>query len=143
MPGHPPPPRYRIYERNRRLVVIDQWAQGSGPVRSPVTFAGSPPTNPTPVGKLDLIAFDGRTSFTTHPLFDAKGPRTIILDPGRASMIKVMKLALVVGAIGIVALVYFAPFLLMALVVLFQRKTRDQCRSAATAWLDRIANDTI
>lgn len=143
MPGQPPPPRYRIYERNRRLVVIDQWAGKSGPIRSSVTFAGSPPTNPAPVGKLDRIAFDGRTSFTTHSFFDAKGPRTIILDPGRASMIKAMKIALVVGAIGIVALVYFVPFLLVALVVLFQRKTRDQCRSAATTWLDRIANATL
>lgn len=142
MPGQPPPPRYRIYERNRRLVVIDQWAGKSGPIRSSETFAGSTLTTPTAVGKLDRISFDGRTSFTTHPLFDAKGPRTIILDLGRASMIRAMKIALVVGAIGVVALIYVAPFLLVALVVLFQRKTRDQCRSAATTWLDGIANAT-
>lgn len=109
-------------------------------VRSPVTFTGLSPAPPAPVGKLDRIAFDGRTSFTTHPLFDAKGPRTIILDPAGGSIIKAIKLALVAGVVGICALVYVAPLLLLVLVILFQRKSRNQFRSAATAWLDRVAN---
>ncbi|MBX9731981.1 MAG: hypothetical protein K2X59_11690 [Sphingomonas sp.] len=142
MPGQPPPSRYRIYERHRRLVVVDQWAHGARSVHSPVTFAGSSPTKQTRVGKLDRIAFDGRTAFTTHPLFDAKGPRTIILDAGSASTIKGIKIALVAGAAAIVTLGFVAPFLLLPLVILFQRKMRDLLRSAATAWLDRIATIT-
>ncbi len=139
MPGQPPPPRYRIYERNRRLVVIDQWAQGSGRVRSPVTFAGSPPTNPAPVGKLDRIAFDGRTSFTTHSFFDAKGPRTIILDPGSASTIVGVKVGVTVATFALVVIAFIAPFLLVVLFVLIDRRVREQIRSGATAWLDRVA----
>lgn len=140
MPGQPPPPRYRIYERNRRLVVIDNWAQGSGPVRSPVTFAESPPTKPTPVGKLDRIAFDGRTSFTTHPLFDAKGPRTIILDPGSASAIGGIKVGLTVATFALLVIAFIAPYLLIVLFVLIDRRVREQIRAGATAWLDRVAS---
>ncbi len=145
MPGQPPPPRYRIYERKRRLVVIDQWTQGSGPIRSTVTFAGSAPAKPTPtkpkpVGKLDRIAFDGRTSFATHPLFDAKGPRTMILDPGTASTISGIKFVLTIAVIAIVVIGFLTPFLLIPLLVLSQRKIRDRIRTAATAWLDRVAS---
>lgn len=143
MPGQPPPPRYRIYERNRRLVVIDQWAQRSGPVRSPVTFAGSPPTKPTPVGKLYRIAFDGRTSFTTHPLFDAKGPRTIILDPGSASTIVGVKVSLTVATFALVVIAFNAPYLLVVPFVLIDRRVREQIRLGATAWLDRVASTSV
>lgn len=130
MPGEPPPPRYRIYERNRRLVVIDQWASAS------VDKAESPQKQ----GKLNRVAFDGRTGFTTHPLFDTKGPRTIILDPGSAQTVTTVKVALVVGAAIFVMLAFVTPYLLLPLIILLQRRFREQIRAGATAWLDRAAN---
>ncbi len=136
----PPPSRYRIYERNRRLVVVDNWAEGgadraiSVPVMAPRAARQGQP------GKLNRIAFDGRTSFTTHPLFDAKGPRTLVLDPGSASVIGGMKVALGFTAALAVFLVVVAPYLLLPLVVLLQRKPRERMRGAITAWLDRAGN---
>jgi hypothetical protein len=141
MPGQPPPSRYRIYERNRRLVVIDSWAQGAaaGDIAASAPSMARQPQRHNVPGKLDRIAFDGRTSFNTHPLFDAKGPRTIILDPGSASAISAIKIALVIAAavIAIVAVIF--PYLLFVLLVLLQRRVRNQLRTSSTAWLDRAA----
>lgn len=133
MPGQPPPSRYRIYERHRRLVVVDQWATPS--TRSII----APLAQKMPGGKLQRIAFDGRTAFTTHRLFDAKGPRTIILDPGGASMIGGMKVALVVGAATLVAVAFIWPYFLIPLVLVLQRRLRHQLRARTTAWLDRAS----
>ena len=133
MPGQPPSPRYRIYERHRRLVVVDQWATRS--TGGMIT----PPAQKLPGGKLPRIAFDGRTAFTTHRLFDTKGPRTIILDPGGASVIGGMKVALVVGAATLVALAFIWPYFLLPLILLLQRRFRHQLRAGLTAWLDRAS----
>ncbi len=133
MPGQPPPSRYRIYERHRRLVVVDSWANPStgGMV--------APPAQKMPGGKLQRIAFDGRTAFTTHQMFDTKGPRTITLDPGSASVIGGVKVALVVGAAALVALAFIWPYFLLPLILLLQRRFRNQLRAGATAWLDRAS----
>ena len=133
MPGQPPLSRYRIYERHRRLVVVDQW-------EAPLTRGMiAPPALKLPGGKLQRIAFDGRTAFTTHRLFDTKGPRTIILDPGGASVIGGIKVALVVGAATLVALAFIWPYFLLPLILLLQRRFRHQLRAGATAWLDRAS----
>ncbi|OYY64628.1 hypothetical protein [Sphingomonas sp. 28-62-11] len=141
MPGQMPPPRYRIVERNRRLVVIDNWATVPRPLvaQSPITRPDRQISAPTPPAKLQKIAFDGRTSFTTHRLFDARGPRTIILDPGSASAINGVKIGGAVAAFALVVLAFISPVLLLPLVVLLQRRVREQIRSAITAWLDRAA----
>lgn len=99
----------------------------------------APPAQKMPGGKLQRIAFDGRTAFTTHQMFDTKGPRTITLDPGSASVIGGVKVALVVGAAALVALAFIWPYFLLPLILLLQRRFRNQLRAGATAWLDRAS----
>lgn len=141
MAGQMPPSRYRIVERNRRLVVIDNWATAQRPLiaQSPVTRPDRQISAPAPPAKLQKIAFDGRTSFTTHRLFDARGPRTIILDPGSASAINGVKIGGAVTAFALVILAFVSPVLLLPLVILLQRRVREQIRTAITGWLDRAA----
>lgn len=89
------------------------------------------------------VAFDGRTAFTTHALFDDKGPRTVILDPASAATINGIRMALVVAAATIVFVAVVSPYLLVVpLVVLVQPKLRAGIRRTITAWLDRAAVDT-
>lgn len=134
----PPPPRYRIYEHDRRLVVIDNWAEDPPEQQ---TMVPAPPTGTgVKPGRLDRIAFDGRTAFTTHRLYDAKGPRTIILDPASASTINGIKMALVVAAATLVFVAVVSPYLLLPLLALTQRKVRDRMRAATTAWIDRVGH---
>ncbi|OYY71903.1 MAG: hypothetical protein B7Y47_05420 [Sphingomonas sp. 28-63-12] len=120
-------------------MVVDHWATGRPAQASPTTAAANPGRRKVVPGKLDRIAFDGRTQFTTHRLFDAKGPRTITLDPGSASVIGGVKVALAITAAAIVFVAVTAPYLLLLLVVLLQPKLRQPIRRAITAWLDRAA----
>lgn len=129
MPGQPPSPRYHIYERHRRLVVVDKWAAPT----MDGTVSTRKPRN------LRRIAYDGRTAFTTHALFDSKGPRTIVLDPGSAQTVKVVKVTLVIGAAVFVLMANVSVYFLLPLIILLQRRLRQQIRAGATAWLDRAA----
>ncbi len=94
------------------------------------------------MGKLQRVAFDGRTAFTTHRLFDAKGPRTIVIDPGSASMIGGVKVALVVAVAVLAGLMIVSPYLMLPLVLVLQRRVRTRIRAITTAWLDRAGNET-
>ena len=136
MRNPPPPPRYRIYERDRRLVVVDNWADGQ-PDRQMMMPVPVERTK-TASGKLERIAFVGRTAFTTHRLYDAKGPRTLILDPGSVTTVNGIKLALACAAAIILTLAVVSPFLLLPLLFLTNRKLRDEVRRASTAWLDKF-----
>lgn len=105
MADAPPPSRYRVVERDRRLVVIDTWAKGapaSDSRSAPRPIAGvrpmaRPATAPRPgiadprgatglAGLLVRIACmgsddgAGRRILTTHEYYDAKGPRDIVLS---------------------------------------------------------------
>ncbi|OYY90388.1 MAG: hypothetical protein B7Y45_07110 [Sphingomonas sp. 28-66-16] len=136
-----PPSRYRVIERDRRLVVIDDWAEGGADKRLSAPSAMDAASRP--VGKAKRIAFDGRSRFTTHRLFDAKAPRTIVLDPGSAATIERLKLVAGVVVAILVFLAVTAPYLLLPLVLLLQRRPRARIRSAITGWLDRAGGDVL
>jgi len=127
-----PPSRYRIVERDRRLVVIDTWQDGTQP----------PDTPQHPNSPFRRIAFDGRATLTTHALYDSKGPRTIMLDPGSAATLKGIRIALILAVPAIAIAAWFAPILIVAPIVLLQRGARARLRAAATAWLDRAGSLT-
>ena len=130
-----PSSRYRIFERDRRLVVVDNWAEGR-PERQMAT-SRSPVGRDVKPGKLTQIAFDSRTALTTRRLYDAKGPRTVILDPASAATIDGIKMALIVAVAVLTFVAVAAPYLLLPLLVLTQRKVRERVRATATAWIDR------
>lgn len=139
MADTPPPSRYSIYERDRRLVVVDNWASDGMDVSPPTAGA---PSAPLPVG-LDRTAFDGRATLTTHALFDAKGPRVVTIDPGSAAMINAVKVAAIVCLALMVFVAFIAPYLLLLPLVLFaQPRVRRGLRTAITAWLDRASGGT-
>lgn len=136
MADAPPPSRYSIYERDRRLVVVDNWQAGE-PDQSP---SGRQSAAPPPA--LRPIAFDGRATLTTLALYDAKGPRTITLDPGGHDVVARVKWVLVFAAMLFVIVAVFQPLLLLAPLVLVQKRFRARLRDAMTAWLDRMAIET-
>lgn len=126
----PPPPRYRVVERNRRLVVID--SLGDTPVSRPASRI------PLPL-RLDRTRFDGSAKLTTHALYDARGPRTLSLDADRAALVGRVRVAAVAAAIITVLVVLAAPGLFLIPVFgLSSGKVRERLRGAITGWLDRM-----
>lgn len=132
-----PPPRFRVVERGRRLEVIDT-ATGE-PVRAPAPARPEPrsasrwPTLPEQEG------FDGRALLVTHPWYDGKAPRRLLLDPGTIQGIGVAK-AVVVGAVTLLiivaSLVPAALAVLLFPLALLRPTVREALRTAATGWLD-------
>jgi hypothetical protein len=123
MPLDPPPGRYRVVERGRRLEVIDTQADARAPAPRPGTPSGGWP--------------DGRRTFTTRAFYDARGPRTIAIGEGVFPMVAVTGAALAVATGAVLTL---APWLAAVPVVLaFQPGVRGAARTAATRLLDRLA----
>ncbi|URW75215.1 hypothetical protein M9980_11780 [Sphingomonas donggukensis] len=131
MTSQPPPPRYRVVEQGRRLVVIDT-VTGAPAARSPT--APEPPSAPS---GLTRTAFDGRATLVTHPLYDAKGPRTLTLSGEEARLIDGVRVVAIGGAMMFVALALFFPWLLLAPLAFTDRRVRRGLRAAVTRWLDR------
>lgn len=118
MTSQPPPSRYRVVERGRRLEVID-------------TFSGEAPA---PAGRTPMDA----GLMVTNRTFDLKAPRTLRLDD--AGMATVGRARLIAGLLvaAIVVLGIAVPWLLVVpVIVLLQPKLRAQVRGATTRWLDR------
>ena len=91
MPSGPPPPRYRVVERGRRLEVIDTRGGGSPSDsrrdKAPRNQLLNPDDGMAKLFRTVALALslgarddDGRPLFTTADWFDAKGPRTVVLD---------------------------------------------------------------
>lgn len=133
----PPPPRYRVIEEGRRLVVIDRWETGGRP--RPVSPT-DPIATPAMLGGIRQTRFDGSAELNTHPLYDDKGPRTIRLDPNSATLTKVARYALLAVAVAILIAVIFSPWLLVpAAFIAF--KSHGKARAAITRWLDTIGRE--
>ncbi|MDB5707293.1 MAG: hypothetical protein JWN66_4409 [Sphingomonas bacterium] len=162
----PPPPRYRIVERQGRLIVTDTWAEGR-PTRAntPVTpMAGTPKPSmpvsqngprPAPGGGLiDVVgarlvstlcagATDGagQPILTTVNYCDAKGPREIVLGPASARRLGRWLVAIVAAVIAFAMLLYAVPesfIALFALIWLGAGTANSVARPALTRWLDNL-----
>lgn len=135
-----PPSRFRVVERGRRLEVIDRRSGERVGSRVPVpmeeqTTRRSRPWLPR------QVRFDGGAELTTHPLYDEKAPRTIQLDPGSAALIRWVEWGGLFVALAFVGLVIAWPWLLLGLVIPFQRQFRTGARGAITRWLDKIERE--
>lgn len=127
----PPPPRFKIVEQDRRLVVIDTWR-----TERPDAAAQTPQATPG----LARTAFDRRATLSTAAWYDAKGPRTITLGPEAAKMLQAWPGAVAAAVIALVALFCWQPWLIVPVVVLLtHRSVRRAARDAITHWLDRVA----
>ena len=162
----PPPPRYRVVERGRRLVVIDTWDKGA-----PASDAGAAPrpgvankatsrsaTTTRPgvagpqgatglAGLLVRIACFGSDDGAGHPIFttleyyDAKGPRDITLSAAGERRLGRMLINIAIALIFALAVLWF---LLPLLVLLFfgaiaiNASMRSFARPAITRWLDGL-----
>lgn len=127
-----PPPRFKVVERGRRLEVIDT-GTGESAASSRSSSSGNRPALSWP----RQVRFDGGSELTTHPLYDDHGPRTLLIDPGAATMIGKVRLGAVAVAIAVVVIVIAYPWLLLILFFLLRPGWRAAIRKRATAWLDR------
>lgn len=129
----PPPSRYRIEERGRRLVVIDTRAdEAKGPPHS--TFRADPP----PSAKSGEPSSGSDRVIVTRRWFDHKAPRTIVLTEDR-----VQRLYLLAGVLfAIIGVLFFvfpgAPLLLLVVAFIGGRKGLT---AIATPWLDLAEED--
>lgn len=132
----PPPSRYKVVERGRRLVVIDTTTgrEASASPRQPI----DPGERPSLLARPEQANFDGRATLATHPLYDLKAPRVVILDPGSAALLQNARVLLIVLAVVylVVAVVWIWP--LIALFAFLVPDIREGARRAATRWLDRF-----
>lgn len=137
----PPPSRYKVVERGRRLEVIDTWAAPSA------TPAPAAPAE-RPRGRTDRAphaapaparAADSRdTLFTTRRWYDDKAPRAIRESyANKARLRKAGQIASFVIAVGFALALLFAPATLLVLaLLLLPEESRRRLRAAATRWID-------
>src|SRR3569623_484248 len=161
----PPPTRYRVVERDRRLVVIDTRAKSAPPddanpaPRPGVAKPTARPANPTRrgigsaqgasglAGILVRIACMGSDDGAGHPVlstvayYDARGPRDITLSPAGERRLGRM---LVTLAIGLLVAVVLLSLLLSFLMVLFlgaiaiNAGMSSFAKPIVTSWLDGL-----
>ena len=128
----PPPSRYKVVERGRRLEVID-------------TRTGKPASRPPEPGEK---SGSGRTSgagidadvFVTKRWFDDKAPRTIRLNyANRARLLNLRWVVALVTVLFVALLFWFWPLAIMlAAALAFGPKLRAQLRVASTSWIDGL-----
>lgn len=133
-----PPTRFRVVERGRRLEVID--TQGGKPV--PVRRTGTP-RPATIAGKPRFrlpqkLRFDGGGSWATDGFYDARGPRTLMLDSGAMQRLRYAGAGLVAIVVIWVVLAFAIPIVWGAPLLLFNPKTRETMRDQVTAFLDGL-----
>lgn len=140
-----PTSRYRVIEKDRRLFVIDTWADGGRPEHAPISPAsGASPIPPAAPPKLALpkqTRFDGSAEVTTHRFYDDRAPRTIKLDAASMRTLGRVKLGMVVASFAFVLVVIDNPWFIAAPFVLLNPAIRKGVRKAVTAWLDRIERE--
>ena len=145
-----PPTRYRVIERGRRLIVIDNWsgAPVTGLPReqqarvdrlikalgAPAPGAAPPQTPRPPLQPAPGAAGDPKV-LTTQPWLDDKAPRRVrVTQDGQGKL-----LAVVFAAFFIVTLAYILfdwPGLVVLGFLIAQKGVRKAIRGALTSLLD-------
>ena len=144
----PPPSRYKVVERGRRLEVIDTHTG------RPVSHAPRPADRSEGArgGVLDLgarkpdKASDGPAgvedgaAFTTRRWFDAKAPRRIRTNFATRSRLDQLRFGLALAIALIIAFCFlFWPFFpILVIAALATPRLRTQLRDASTRWIDTL-----
>lgn len=129
--SQPPPPRYKIVERDGRLITIDTWAKKGPPApnvpppltpRTDFAAAGGGFGEMLVASLLTVRDEQGRRLLTTSPNWDRKGPRIIALSARGerrigAVLVTLCILALLVIAAAIIDLDLLLPLVVIAIVV--------------------------
>jgi hypothetical protein len=141
-----PPSRYKVVERDRRLVVIDTRTGKPASAPGPVAVAPQPERpapSERPVAEDQPRRIDDRSGaqiLTTSPLYDLKAPRRIVMDDrfndkiGRA--IGGWLVALFFAFT--IAFLFFPWLIVLPFVVILQPKLRAAARRWVTARLDEV-----
>lgn len=124
----PPPTRYRVVERGRRLEVID-------------TLTGEPVSRaPSAYSRQGTGAGIDSDVFVTRRWYDDKAPRAIRINHATRARLLNLRWGVALGVALLVALSFLfwplAIFLVFALAA--GPKLRAQLRAASTSWLDRL-----
>jgi hypothetical protein len=136
----PPPPRYRIVERNGRLIVTDTWAENrpprpeapmvsmpGTPKRSSPATAGRPTGTGVPrlpagglietLGAILVLGLcagstdsAGNPILTTANYYDVNGPRDIVLAPAGAKRLGRWLLGAVLAAMAMAVVMFATPW---------------------------------
>lgn len=149
----PPPTRYKVVERGRRLEVIDTLT-GEPVSRSPapLPLAGArggevgpgprdlsaPPSAPSASGGRGGSAGIDSNSFVTRRWYDDKAPRTIRMNYSNRARLTNLRYGIAVAAALLVVLAFlFWPFaLILVVAVTLNPKIRTQIRGSITSWID-------
>ncbi|MET0309726.1 MAG: hypothetical protein ABW023_13550 [Sphingomonas sp.] len=128
----PPPTRYRVVERGRRLVVIDTLTGAPVSQHPDSGTPAAPPVRQSPAG------IDDGSVLTTRPWYDEKAPRTVRLNYASRQRIKNARFAIaILVAIAVTICFLFWPFGPILLVIgLATPNLRKQARAAITRWID-------
>lgn len=124
----PPPSRYKVVERGRRLEVID-------------TQTGQPVARPPSASSRQGSGAGGDSNFfVTKRWFDDKAPRAIRMNYATRARLLNLRWGIALGVALLVALSFLfwplAVFVIFALVA--GPKLRAQLRAASTSWLDQL-----
>jgi hypothetical protein len=122
----PPPTRYKIVERGRRLEVIDTWT-------GQTDAASRERLRPT-----DQAGIDDGTVFTTRAWHDDKAPRTVRMNYAAKARLTNLRYGIAVAVAVLVGLSFlFWPIAVILIVLLVSApKLRLQLRAASTRWID-------
>lgn len=141
--SEPPPPRYRVVERGRRLEVIDTWTGAPAtrtPPAQPTPRAATPSALRTVAMLLCVGATDakGRPLLTTIPAIDAQAPRTIALGPAgirRVAGTTIGIAAATVALLVVAAIVWQGLFGAMLVAIVFGA---SKVQPVTTRWIDGL-----
>lgn len=141
----PPPPRYKIIERDGRLLTIDTWAK-QVPVAPPQRRSG--PIAPGDAIGAPLVAAlfrvrdaQGRRLLTTSPNWDRKGPRVIALSEAGEARIAALGLLSIGVALVLLLVALIDPDWLLPIVVVatvLAGAVSSSRTGVVTRWLDSL-----
>jgi hypothetical protein len=149
----PPPSRYKVVERGRRLEVIDtrtgEPASRSIPLpraggtrgeigRAPRDLTGPPASPASARGATGESAGIDTDVFVTRSWFDDKAPRPIRMNFANRQRLLNLRWGAAIAVALLVALSFlFWPLAIMLVIALAAGpKLRAQLRAASTSWLD-------
>lgn len=140
-----PPTRFRIVERDRRLIVIDTHADpGSERLRGMVPADRRRKRGGSVARGIALVLASGATTadgdpiLETRPSYDDKAPRLIAIGP------EAQRRVAIAAALQLVAIILFgviaveSPAAILLPLAFLNEQVRGWARRRVTAWLDRV-----